>query len=116
MRTALEKDGDNAVILDHLADILAKRGRVAEALSYWQKALHGEDEDGELDRPQVEAKIRDAQRALQAQQRATGAAGSLRRRPRSCWRAPAPERCRLRPRSPGAPRHCNPTRRACACR
>ena len=68
MRKALEKDGNNAVILDHLGEILAKRGRVAEALSYWQKALRGEDEEGELDRPQVEAKIREAQRALQAQQ------------------------------------------------
>ena len=65
---ALEKDGDNAVILDHLADILARRGRVAEALPLWQKALKGEDEEGELDRPRVEAKIRDAQGALQAQQ------------------------------------------------
>ena len=107
MRKALEKDGDNAVVLDHLGDILAKRGRVAEALQYWQKALKGEDEEGELDRPRVEAKIRDAQGVLQAQQRATGAAGSLSWRPRSCWpRPPAPERCRLRPRSPGAPRHC----------
>jgi predicted negative regulator of RcsB-dependent stress response len=56
------------VILDHLGDILARRGRVSEALHYWQKALKGEDEEEELDRPAVEAKIRDAQRALQAQQ------------------------------------------------
>ena len=70
MRRALEKDGENAVILDHLGDILARRGRVAEALQYWQKALKGEDEEGELDRPRVEAKIREAQGALQAQQQA----------------------------------------------
>ena len=68
VRRALEKDGENAVILDHLGDILAKRGRVAEALQYWQKALKGEDEENELDRPRVEAKIREAQGALQAQQ------------------------------------------------
>jgi tetratricopeptide (TPR) repeat protein len=68
VRRALERDGDNAVILDHLGDILAKRGRVAEALGYWQKAMKGEDDEGELDRPRVEAKIREAQGALQAQQ------------------------------------------------
>ena len=68
VRKALDKDGDNAVVLDHMGDILARRGRVAEALSYWQKALKGEDEENELDRPRVEAKIRDAQGALRAQQ------------------------------------------------
>ena len=31
VRRALERDADNAVILDHLGDIVAKRGRVAEA-------------------------------------------------------------------------------------
>ena len=56
------------MILDHLGDIVAKRGRVAEAVGYWQKAMKGEDDDGELDRPRVEAKIREAQGALQAQQ------------------------------------------------
>jgi predicted negative regulator of RcsB-dependent stress response len=69
VRRALERDGDNAVILDHLGDILAKRGLVAEALQKWQKALKGEDDESELDRPRVEAKIREAQGALQAQQR-----------------------------------------------
>ena len=67
MRQALEKDGDNAVILDHLGDIVGKRGRVAEALQCWQKALKGEDEEGELDRSRVEAKIREAQGVLHAQ-------------------------------------------------
>ena len=41
----------NAVVLDHLGDVLSRRGRVAEALAYWQHALVGEDEEGELDRP-----------------------------------------------------------------
>ena len=41
---------------------------VAESVQYWQRALKGEDEEEELDRPSVEAKIREAQRALQAQQ------------------------------------------------
>ena len=58
----------NGLIVDHLGDILAKRGRVAEALVYWQKAMKGDDDEGELDRPRVEAKIREAQGALQAQQ------------------------------------------------
>jgi len=68
VRRALDRDVDNAVILDHLGDIVSKRGRVAEALGYWQKAMKGEDDEGELDRPRVEAKIREAQGALQAQQ------------------------------------------------
>ncbi len=67
VRQALEKDGDNAVILDHLGDIVSKRGRVVEALRCWQRALKGEDDEGELDRSRVEAKIRDAQGVLHAQ-------------------------------------------------
>jgi len=68
VRRALERDDDNAVILDHLGDIVAKRGRIAEAVGYWQQAVKGEDDDSELDTPRVEAKIREAQGALQAQQ------------------------------------------------
>ena len=71
VRRALERDTANAVILDHLGDIVAKRGRVAEALGYWQQAAKGEDDEGELDRTRVEAKIREAQGALQAQQQST---------------------------------------------
>jgi tetratricopeptide (TPR) repeat protein len=67
VRKALDRDDSNAVILDHLGDILSKRGRVAEALLYWQRALEGEDEENELDRPRVEAKIREAQGVLRAQ-------------------------------------------------
>jgi predicted negative regulator of RcsB-dependent stress response len=52
-------------VLDHLGDILKAQGKVAEALDEWQKALHAEDEDGELDRARVEHKVRDAQVALQ---------------------------------------------------
>jgi tetratricopeptide (TPR) repeat protein len=74
VRTALERDENNAVILDHLGDILSKRGRVAEALLYWQRALEGEDEENELDRSRVEAKIREAQGVLRAQQQREPAA------------------------------------------
>ncbi len=68
VRKALAKQADNAVILDHLGDILKARGRVSEALQSWQKALEGEDEEGELDRGQVERKIREGKAALAAQQ------------------------------------------------
>ena len=67
VRQALAKDGENAVILDHLGDIVDRRGRVAEALQCWRKALKGEDEEGELDRARVETKIRDAEGVLHAQ-------------------------------------------------
>jgi tetratricopeptide (TPR) repeat protein len=61
VRKALLKQANNAVVIDHLADILARRGKHAEALELWKKALTAEDEEGELDRPRVEAKIREAQ-------------------------------------------------------
>ena len=82
VRQALETDGDNAVILDHLGDILSKRGRVAEALQSWQQALKGEDEEGELDRPRVEVKIRDAQGVLHAQQQGATSPSAMRSRSR----------------------------------
>jgi Flp pilus assembly protein TadD len=65
VRKSLVKQEKNAVVNDHLGDILKAQGRVSEALAFWQKALHGEDEDGELDRTRVERKVRDAQVALQ---------------------------------------------------
>jgi tetratricopeptide (TPR) repeat protein len=64
VRRAVEKDGDNAVVLDHLGDILRRRGRLKEALELWQRALTGEDEGDELDRAQVERKIREVQSTL----------------------------------------------------
>jgi tetratricopeptide (TPR) repeat protein len=66
VRKALERQGSNAVILDHLGDILERRGHVAEAMTFWQRALQGEDEEGELDRAGVERKIREAQTLLHA--------------------------------------------------
>ena len=65
VRKSLAKGGKNAVVLEHLGDILKAQGRVADALDYWQKALVGEDDEGELDRVAVERKVRDAQVALQ---------------------------------------------------
>ena len=66
LRRAAEKPGSNAVVFDHLGDALERRGNVAEALAWWQKALSAEDEDGELDRASVDSKIRAAQKALEA--------------------------------------------------
>jgi tetratricopeptide (TPR) repeat protein len=61
LRRAVAKGSPNAVVLDHLGDVLQRRGNTREALDYWQKALKGEDEDGELDRARVEKKIREAE-------------------------------------------------------
>ncbi|HET8647500.1 MAG TPA: tetratricopeptide repeat protein, partial [Vicinamibacteria bacterium] len=64
LRRAVAKGSPNAVVLDHLGDVLRRRGNVREALAYWQRALQGQDEDGELDRDGVERKIREAQAGL----------------------------------------------------
>lgn len=64
LRAAVGKGSPNAVVLDHLGDVLQRRGNVREALSFWERALKGEDEDGELDRARVERKIREAQAGL----------------------------------------------------
>lgn len=47
----------NAVVQDHLGDVLARRGRWADAISAWTRALAG---DGGIDRTVVEQKIQDA--------------------------------------------------------
>ena len=70
---------------------------MAEALPCWQKALKGEDEEGELDRPRVEAKIREAQGALQAQQQRRDAPHALSSPPRRRWSCPRPARRRALP-------------------
>lgn len=67
VRQSLGRQAKNAVVLGHLGDILARRGKTAEAMASWQKALQGEDDEGELDRARVERKIRDAQTGLQAE-------------------------------------------------
>ena len=47
----------NAVVQDHLGDVLARRGRWADAIAAWTRALAG---DGGIDRSVVEKKIQDA--------------------------------------------------------
>jgi len=36
---ALESEPDNSTIVEHLGDVLFKKGNKEEALSVWQKAL-----------------------------------------------------------------------------
>ena len=68
LRKAVTKIGTNGVVLDHLGDVLKRRGAVREALDYWRKALEGDDESDELDRTVVQRKIREAQAGLDAAQ------------------------------------------------
>jgi tetratricopeptide (TPR) repeat protein len=49
----------NSVVQDHYGDLLAKRGRHADAIAAWNKALAGDGED--VERAVIEKKIRDAQ-------------------------------------------------------
>ena len=48
----------NSVIQDHHGDVLAKRGRNAEAVAAWQRALAGDGES--IDRAAIEKKIKAA--------------------------------------------------------
>jgi tetratricopeptide (TPR) repeat protein len=52
----------NSEVQDHLGDLLARRGRLQEAITAWGKALEGED--GEIDRSTIEKKINDARSRL----------------------------------------------------
>jgi tetratricopeptide (TPR) repeat protein len=69
LKRALLTQGQNAVVLDHFADLLVKKGDVNEAIRYWKKALEGEDLEGELDRAQVERKLREALATLDARKK-----------------------------------------------
>jgi tetratricopeptide (TPR) repeat protein len=51
----------NAVVQDHLGDVFARRGRWADAIAAWTRALAG---DGGIDRSVVEKKIQDARARL----------------------------------------------------
>jgi tetratricopeptide (TPR) repeat protein len=48
----------NSVVQDHYGDLLAKRGRTADAIAAWTKALAGDGDD--IERATVEKKIKDA--------------------------------------------------------
>jgi len=65
IRKAMATQDKNAVVIAHMGFILAETGERAEALKYLRQSLEGEDEDGELDRALVEAKIQALSRAAQ---------------------------------------------------
>jgi tetratricopeptide (TPR) repeat protein len=48
----------NSVIQDHHGDVLARRGRTAEAIAAWERALAGDGE--QIERARIERKIGDA--------------------------------------------------------
>jgi len=58
LRKAADALPDQSVIQDHLGDVLARRGKLADAVVAWERALKGDGED--IDRAVVEKKIRDA--------------------------------------------------------
>ena len=55
---AAEKLPDNSVIQDHLGDLRFRQQRYADAISSWERALAGDGE--EIDRGEIEKKLRDA--------------------------------------------------------
>jgi predicted negative regulator of RcsB-dependent stress response len=48
----------NSVIQDHHGDVLARRGRNADAIAAWERALAGDGE--QIDRGAIEKKIKAA--------------------------------------------------------
>ena len=58
LRRAAEQLPRDSVVQDHWGDFLARKGRHAEAAEAWRKALAGDGE--QIDRAQIERKIRDA--------------------------------------------------------
>ena len=49
---------EQSVIQEHYGDVLARRGKVPEAIAAWERALKGDGED--VDKAAIEKKIRDA--------------------------------------------------------
>jgi tetratricopeptide (TPR) repeat protein len=58
LRAAAEQLPGDSVVQDHWGDLLAKRGRHADAVEAWRRALAGDGE--QLDRAAVERKLSDA--------------------------------------------------------
>ncbi len=59
LRTAAEQLVKDSIVQDHFGDVLAARGRFAEAIEAWRRSLSGDGES--IDRASIERKIRDAQ-------------------------------------------------------
>ena len=58
LRAAAEQLPRDSVVQDHWGDLLARRGRYAEAVDAWRRALAGDGE--QIERPRIERKISDA--------------------------------------------------------
>ena len=58
LRTAAAQLPTDSVVQDHWGDFLAKKGRYADAVEAWRRSLAGDGE--QIERPQIERKIRDA--------------------------------------------------------
>ena len=58
LRKAADALPTQSVIQDHFGDVLARRGKFAEAIGAWERALTGDGAD--IDRPAIEKKIKDA--------------------------------------------------------
>ena len=58
LRRAAEQLPRDSVVQDHWGDLLARKGRFAEAVEAWRRALAGDGE--QIDRALIERKIRDA--------------------------------------------------------
>jgi tetratricopeptide (TPR) repeat protein len=52
----------NSEVQDHLGDVLAKRGRLPDAVEAWMRALDGDGSD--VDRTEIQKKIDDARTKL----------------------------------------------------
>ncbi len=58
LRKAADRMPRQSVIQDHFGDVLARRGKVSDAIGAWERALAGDGED--IDRATIEKKIKDA--------------------------------------------------------
>ncbi len=62
MLAAADRLPRNSEVQDHLGDVLARRGRLPDAVEAWMRALDGDD--GDVDRSEIQKKINDARGKL----------------------------------------------------
>lgn len=63
LSSAASKMPENSEVQDHLGDLLAKRGRYADAIAAWSRALKGDGQD--IDKAAIEKKITEAKGKVQ---------------------------------------------------